>query len=127
MEEVSVKNEIAEANYAQLGQQTIAEEILALQKEADQLDEALKARKEALMAAMLNSGIKTIRTENGVNFTVAKKENLKIKNVDAAWDFLESNNLALEFRKLDETKFKKMWPTHELIVAGEPTLYLSVR
>ena len=121
-----IKNEIAEANYNRLGQNALADEILTLQREQDRIETLLKERKDALLQLMLQASIKTIRTESGINFTVAKKSNDKV-DVANAWEFLESVGMAEEFKKLDESKFKKMWPEHELIKQGEPTVYLSIR
>ena len=107
------------------GNNSIVNQIMELQEEMERIDLEIEEKKKALLEYMDANDIKTVKTKLAT-VTLTERKNVKVDE-DNAWEFLDSQNLSDEFRKLDKTKFTKMWPTHELITEGKPTKYITIK
>lgn len=99
--------------------------LLELEEEKEAIDLEIGKIKQSILETMKANNVKSIKHKLAT-VTLVERKNIKVDE-DNAWEFLDSQNLGHEFRKLDKAKFIKMWPQHELISEGIPTEYIQVK
>ncbi len=106
---------------------SIASNLFQVQEQIAFLKEQEDEYKAALLETLKRQGVKSVRLENGTNFTVAHRETLKIKNPEKAEPWLDENNCW----KPDTTKATAILrrqlklPSFFRIEKGEP--YLTIK